>query len=79
MHETLCSAEEMIKAIDCGDYFSIPADMRDHKYVNSNTNIGLDESSSYASNNTEMLEGESLDHLLLKQPYIVQELTKTNG
>lgn len=73
-HETLCSAEEMVKAIDCGDYFRIPADMREHEYTTGELDMSPSSYSSYASNNTDMLAGDSLDALLLKQPYIVTEL-----
>jgi len=76
LHETLCSAEEMVKAVDCGDYFRIPADLRAHEYPSGHSNLTLAGNSSYASDNTEMLSGEALDNLLLKQSYIVQELRK---
>ena len=75
-HETLCSAEEMVKAVDCGDYFRIPADMRGHEYKDVITQANAGVARSYASNNTEMLSGPSLDALLLKQPYIIEELLK---
>jgi UDP-glucose 4-epimerase len=75
-HETLCSSEEMVKAVDCGDYFRIPADMRQHEYPSGRSDVTLAGCSSYSSNNTELLSGETLDELLLKQPYIIRELQK---
>ncbi len=77
-HETLCSAEEMVKAIDCGDYFRVPADLREHDYSDMSEQLDAEDTSSYASNNTQMLSGKSLDNLLLKQPYIINELKNRN-
>lgn len=77
-HETLCSSEEMIKAKDRGDYFQVPADLRDHDYNKINSEPVLSSSVSYASNTTDMLSGDMLDNLLLKQPYIISELKKLN-
>ena len=33
MYETLCGKEEMSKAIDMGNFYRIPADMRDLNYT----------------------------------------------
>ena len=78
-HETLCSSEEMMKAIDCGDYFRIPADLRDHDYSDLSTGPISVSAPSYTSNTTQILSGDSLDELLLKQPYIINELRNFNG
>ena len=78
-HETLCSAEEMMKAIDCGGYYKVPADLRDHDYSHfSNEEINLDKQS-YSSNNTTILSGKDLDHLLLQQSYVIDALKNYNG
>jgi UDP-N-acetylglucosamine 4,6-dehydratase/5-epimerase len=73
-HETLCSAEEMIKAIDCDGYYKVPADLRDHDYSEfGNEEINFD-AQSYASNNTNILSGKALDDLLLQQSYVIDAL-----
>lgn len=76
MHETLCSKEEMSKAVDLGDFYRIPADMRDlnyTKYVQTDGPRLSDEE--YSSSNTKMLGKEELITLLLTLDYVKQELT----
>lgn len=75
MYETLCGKEEMSKAIDLGNYFKIPADMRDlnyTKYVQSDGPKLIDEE--YNSNNTQMLNKQDLKQLLLTLDYVQSEL-----
>ena len=75
MFETLCGKEEMSKADDLGDFFRIPADMRDlnyTKYVQSDGPRLLD--TEYNSDNTIRLGKEELKTLLLSLDYVRAEL-----
>ncbi len=61
-HESLVSSEEMMKAIDCGDYFRIPLDTRslDYQiYFNEGIKIG-DSVEGYTSANTVQLNAEQV-------------------
>jgi UDP-N-acetylglucosamine 4,6-dehydratase len=61
-HESLVSSEEMMKAVDCGDYFRIPLDTRslDYQiYFNLGTKIG-DSVEGYTSANTVQLSAEQV-------------------
>ncbi|MDP5460133.1 polysaccharide biosynthesis protein [Alishewanella sp. SMS8] len=69
MHESLCSKEEMTLAIDCEDYFRVPADLRNHDYSFQASNV-IKHKNEYASYNTRMLNSEELDFLLKSQPYV---------
>jgi UDP-N-acetylglucosamine 4,6-dehydratase len=78
MYETLCGKEEMSKAIDLGDYYRIPADMRDlnyTKYVQEDGPRLIDVE--YNSSNTKILNKDELINLLLTLDYVQEEL-KTN-
>jgi UDP-N-acetylglucosamine 4,6-dehydratase len=75
MHETLCSKEEMAKVDDLGNYYRIPADMRDlnyTKYVQTDGPELMDDE--YNSSNTKRLNLEELKDLLLTLDYVQQEL-----
>ncbi|KFF13380.1 UDP-glucose 4-epimerase [Chryseobacterium soli] len=75
MYETLCAKEEMAKAEDLGDFYRIPADLRDlnyTKYVQTDgPKLSVEE---YNSDNTELLDVEKLKKLLLTLEYVQQEL-----
>ena len=61
-HESLVSSEEMMKAVDCGDYFRIPLDTRslDYQiYFNQGTKIS-DSVEGYTSANTVQLNAEQV-------------------
>ncbi len=61
-HESLVSSEEMMKAVDCGDYFRIPLDTRslDYQiYFNQGTKIS-DSVEGYTSANTVQLSAEQV-------------------
>jgi len=76
MHETLCSSEEMAKAVDMGDFYRIPADFRDlnyTRYVNKDKNIK--QFIEYNSSNTHQLSHEELKNILLKLPYVKAQLS----
>jgi|SRR6185312_4574551 len=78
LYETLCGKEEMAKAEDLGEYYRIPADMRDlnyTKYVQEDAPALVDEE--YNSSNTKQLNLNELKELLLTLDYVQQEL-KTN-
>ena len=75
MYETLCGREEMSKADDLGNYYRIPADMRDlnyTKYVQEDGPRLIDQE--YNSDNTRRLDVEDLKALLLKLEYVQKEL-----
>ena len=75
MYETLCGKEEMSKADDLGDFYRVPADMRDlnyTKYVQSDGPRLVDQE--YNSENTKQLNVTELKNVLLKLEYIQNEL-----
>jgi len=75
MYETLCGKEEMSKAEDLGDFYRIPADMRDLNYTEYVQTDGpklVDEE--YNSDNTKRLNVEELKTLLLTLDYVQIEL-----
>ena len=75
MHETLCGKEEMSKAEDLGDFYRIPADMRDlnyTKYLQTDGPRLID--TEYNSDNTRRLNIEELKTLLLTLDYVKNEL-----
>jgi UDP-N-acetylglucosamine 4,6-dehydratase/5-epimerase len=68
LFESLINREEMIKAIDLGNYYRIPADNRDlnyEKYISEGENE-ISEISDYTSHNTHRLSKRELVELLLK-------------
>ncbi|MDD3038181.1 polysaccharide biosynthesis protein [Bacteroides sp.] len=77
MYETLCTKEEMAKAQDIGDFYRIPADLRDlnySKYVDEfGHRVDYDE---YNSDNTRRLNIEEMKELLLSLEYVQNELKK---
>ncbi|MBU1013311.1 MAG: polysaccharide biosynthesis protein [Bacteroidetes bacterium] len=75
MYETLCGKEEMSKAEDLGEFYRVPADMRDlnyTKYVQTDGPNLVDEE--YNSDNTRRLNVEELKALLLTLDYVQNEL-----
>ncbi len=74
--ETLCSKEEMAKAIDLGNYYRIPADGRDLNYSKyfSEGEEKIASVDDYNSNNTHRLNLEETKALLLKLDYVQEEL-----
>lgn len=70
--ESLLSREEMVSAIDHGNYFRVPADQRDlnyGRYVETG-NVKLSISDDYNSHNTERLDILGMKELLLKLEFI---------
>jgi UDP-N-acetylglucosamine 4,6-dehydratase len=67
LYETLLTKEEMVKAIDLGEYFRIPADNRDlnyNKFFEEGEEI-ITQAGEYHSHNTHRLNEDELTHLLL--------------
>ena len=83
LYETLLTKEEMVKAIDMGEYYRIPADTRDLNY-NQFFEEGeevVTEAGEYHSHNTHRLNEDELIELLLNLREIKDELKgiKKNG
>lgn len=78
LYESLLSKEEAVRAGDLGDYFRIPADTRDLNYSQyfEKGSKKIEEIQEYNSHNTHQLSNDELKQLLLKLPYIQQELNK---
>lgn len=76
LYETLVTREEMVKSIDMGDYFRIPADNRDLNYdkffIEGQEKLSLIED--YHSHNTKRLNVEEMKSLLLKLDLIRKDL-----
>ena len=72
LYEALLSREEMLAAIDMGDYYRIPPDLRDlnyDKYVEQGDSR-ISEIEDYNSHNTTRLDVDGMKNLLLKLPLI---------
>jgi UDP-N-acetylglucosamine 4,6-dehydratase len=76
LYETLCTREEMIKAVDMGNFYRIPADNRDLNYsiYFSEGERNITEIEDYNSHNTERLNAEGVKNLISKLPLIRKEL-----
>ena len=72
LYEALLSREEMVAAIDMGNYYRVPPDLRDLNYGKfvevGDSRISLVED--YNSHNTERLNVDGIKKLLLKLPFI---------
>ena len=75
MYETLCTSEEMSKAEDLGDFYRIPADIRDLNYSLYVNRFGhrLDVPD-YNSDNARLLNVEQMKELLFSLDYIRERL-----
>lgn len=75
MYETLCTSEEMTKAEDLGDFYRVPADLRDLNYSNYVDKFGHRfDVPDYNSDNAKMLNVEELKQLLLTLDYVKERL-----
>ena len=76
LHETLVNREEMVKAINMGDYYRIPADYRDLNYNHyfSEGRESVSAVTEYTSHNTNRLDVEGMKKLLLKLDFIKKDL-----
>ena len=72
LYEVLLSKEEMLAAKDLGDYYKIPADLRDMNYEKyfEEGQIELTHKSEYSSSNTSQLSEKELKQMLIQLPYI---------
>lgn len=77
MYETLCTSEEMVKAIDMGNFYRVPADFRDLNYDKAIADYGHRvDTIQYNSDNTNRLDIEQMKELLLSLDYVQHELKK---
>jgi UDP-N-acetylglucosamine 4,6-dehydratase len=78
LYETLLTREEMSRAIDLGGYFRVEADIRNLNYDQyfSEGESRLTEIQDYHSHNTRRLDVDEMVEVLLKLPYIRQELAR---
>lgn len=76
LYETLCTREEMVKAIDLGEYYRIPADNRDLNYNDyfENGDVKTSESEDYNSHNTVCLSIDQIKEKLLNLEYVKNQL-----
>ena len=76
LYETLLTREEMARAVDLGGYYRIPCDERDLNYGKYFTEgeEHVSQSEDYNSHNTRRLNNDEVKELLLKLPFIQQEL-----
>jgi UDP-glucose 4-epimerase len=68
LYETLLNREEMAQADDLGDYYRVPADIRNLNYSSffSEGQSEVSETVDYNSHNTELLDVDAMMNLLLK-------------
>jgi len=80
LYETLLTREEMVKAVDMGDYFRIPADNRDLNYglYFNEGQKDITRIEEYNSHNTHRLDVEGMKKLLLKLPLIRKDILNEN-
>lgn len=76
LYETLVTREEMVRAIDMGDYYRIPCDTRDLNYDKffSKGNADITKIEDYHSHNTQRLDVEGMKRLLLKLRFVREDL-----
>ena len=81
MYETLLNKEERVKSLDMGNYFRVPADIRDLNYdkyfVEGDNEISAAEE--YTSHNTERLNVEQVKEKLLTLDFIRDEIEVTEA
>ena len=76
LYETLCTREEMVKAVDMGEFYRIPADNRTLNYAIyfSEGEKDISEVQDYHSHNTKRLDVEGVKKLISKLPLVRKEL-----
>jgi UDP-N-acetylglucosamine 4,6-dehydratase len=76
LYETLLNREEMAIAEDLGDYYRIPADVRDLNYscYFSQGKTKVSETSDYNSHNTRLLDVEGMMNLLVELPCVQEAM-----
>lgn len=76
LYESLVNREDMVKAIDLGEYYRIPADNRDLNYEKyfSKGLVDISKIQDYHSHNTRRLSQTETEKLLLRLPSIKNDL-----
>lgn len=76
LYETLVTREEMVRAIDMGDYYRIPCDTRDLNYDKFFTkgNVEISKIEDYHSHNTHRLDVEGMKELLMKLRFVREDM-----
>ena len=76
LYETLLTKEEMVRTIDMGEYFRIPADTRDLNYTQffEEGEEVITEADEYHSHNTQILNEDELTKMLLNLKEIQEDL-----
>lgn len=76
LYETLVIREEMVRAMDMGNYYRIPCDTRDLNYDKYFTegNEEVSKIEDYHSHNTHRLDVESMKELLMKLRFVREDL-----
>ena len=76
LYETLLTKEEMVKAVDMGEYYRIPADTRDLNYSKffEDGDEVVTQSHEYHSHNTHRLDEDELKEMLLSLREIQDDL-----
>ena len=76
LYETLVTREEMVRAVDMGNYYCIPCDTRDLNYDKYFTkgNEEISKIEDYHSHNTCRLDVEGMKELLLKLRFVREDL-----
>lgn len=76
LYETLVTREEMIRAIDMGEYYRIPCDTRDLNYDKFFTkgNQDMSKIEDYHSHNTLRLDVKGMKELLMKLRFVGEDL-----
>jgi UDP-N-acetylglucosamine 4,6-dehydratase/5-epimerase len=79
--ETLLTREEMIRAVDHGDYYRIPADTRDLNYSAYFTEgiEPLSQQEDYNSHNTHLLSVDEMVDMLLRLEYVQEAVAQVRG
>jgi UDP-glucose 4-epimerase len=77
-HETLLSREEKLRAVDLGDYYKVAPDDRDLNYnlYFSDGDRRIADIEDYNSSNTKRLTVNEIKAILLKLPYVQNELNR---
>ncbi len=80
LYETLCTREEMAKAIEYDGYYQVPADTRDLNYGKyfEEGDVNTSELEDYNSHNTTRLNIEEVKEKLLSLEYVREELKLRN-
>ena len=78
LYETLLTKEEMLQAVDMGEYYRIPADIRDSNYTKfyEEGEKVITEAGEYHSHNTHQLNESELRSMLTSLNEIQDDLIK---